>query len=688
GYEKKTVEELAKLLEFPHQQVRQEAQFELAARKPEVSVPAFEKVLKKSKNRQARLHAVWGLGIMARKDDGALKPIIDFTIDKELDTAEKCAAIEILGNIEGSDSRNILRKGSSSSGIRGLFADPDARVRAAAAVAYGKMGEQPITRSPLAEQAFFTPLFDLLKTNNDKDPYLRHATVMGIVHAVHNPVDLWNVWTQAKDKYDVPAVRLGVLLALRKLESDKTAEFLNDPEPRIVAEAARAIYDTRIMSALPVLAKLAEKQAQPDATAFRALGACFMVGTPEDAARIARFTGRSGEPDYTRAFALHLLSEWANPPRRDPIMGVTLSLEKRDAKVAADALKNFGIGIFSGSDVVRKEAAQVVAKLGLKEFGPAMAALVKDAKQPVTVRVEALRALDALHDSAKKGLAEFALSSDEPKLRAAGRAVKADIDALAVLKELPGLLKDEKTSIPEKQGAFAILAGMGGSQDVDKLLDEWLDNALSGKVPSEILLDILDAAERRATTSKRKLYAPLKQKVDQYRGVQNALANDPKKGDKLAPYLESLTGGDAQQGRNIFLNNSAVYCQRCHKLDGQGGEVGPQLNGIAADKEKDRRYLLESVVYPNAKIAKGYETVVLVLLDGRTVSGVLKSEDKKQIKLVTAENKEIVVPADEVDSRRSGPSAMPDDLHKKLSRRELRDLVEFLASLKEPVKKP
>ena len=69
------------------------------------------------------------------------------------------------------------------------------------------------------------------------------------------------------------------------------------------------------------------------------------------------------------------------------------------------------------------------------------------------------------------------------------------------------------------------------------------------------------------------------------------------------------------------------------------------------------------------------------------MSGIIKSEDKKEMKLVTAENKEIAVSVEDVASRRTGPSAMPDDLHKKLSRRELRDVVEFLASLKEPPKK-
>jgi quinoprotein glucose dehydrogenase len=315
-----------------------------------------------------------------------------------------------------------------------------------------------------------------------------------------------------------------------------------------------------------------------------------------------------------------------------------------------------------------------------------MAALVKDAKNPVSTRVEALYAVEALkHDSVKE-LAALARASDEPKLRAAGRAVAARLDPAAVMKELPALLKDDKASVAERQGAFAILAAQGRSEAADKLLAEWLDQVNAGKAPPALVLDILDAAETRANTPKLKLSAPLKQKVEQYRAARNKIAADPK-GDKLAGYFDTLEGGDADKGRAIVVSNSAVYCQRCHKIDNQGGEVGPALDGLAADKEKDRRYLLESVVLPNAKIAKGYETTVLTLADERVVSGVIKAEDKKAVKLVTAEAKELVIPVDDIVARRTGPSAMPDDLHKKLSRRELRDVVEFLSSLKEPPKK-
>ena len=89
----------------------------------------------------------------------------------------------------------------------------------------------------------------------------------------------------------------------------------------------------------------------------------------------------------------------------------------------------------------------------------------------------------------------------------------------------------------------------------------------------------------------------------------------------------------------MFLNKAAVQCQRCHKLDGQGGEVGPPANGAG---KQTREYLLESIVLPSKAIAKGYESVLITTLDSKTVSGVLKGEDDKEVHLMTAEGKPVI----------------------------------------------
>jgi quinoprotein glucose dehydrogenase len=692
---KKSIDELAKLLEFPHQQVRQEAQFELASRKSEDATKAFAGVLKDSKNQLARLHAVWGLGQLARSHRDAIEPLYAVLQRNVADVEVKRAAVEQLGNVVRHTGRGLeLAPGAGEvqDAIGKLMTDPDDRVKAAAAVAFGKIGQAPLAVRPVGELGYFGPLFDLLRANNDKDPYLRHAAVMGLYYICRNSADLLNVWKPLKErdreKYDVAAVRMGIVLALRKHKSgDPITEFLNDSDSRIVAEAARALYEERLRG-IDDLAKLADKPGLPDAVAFRAVAANYMLATAtlESAQRIANYAARQSEPDYIRAFALKLLADWPKPSRRDPITGLTHDSLPRDAKIPSEAMLKAGAGIFKGGDAVRKQAAETVVKLNAKEFGPAMTAIVKDEKAAAGLRADALLAVAELKDPGAKDLANFAMTTDQPKLRAAGRAVRARLDPAAVLKDLPELLSDEKTSLEEKQGAFAILAGFKASEEADKILAHWLDQVNAGKVPAAILLDILDAAEARAATPKLKLFAQLKPQVDKYRAAQNKLASATN-GDKLAGYADQLEGGDAERGRNIVLNNSAVYCQRCHKLDGQGGDVGPALNGLAADKEKTRRYMLEAVVLPNAKIAKGYETVVLTLADDRVVSGIIKAEDKKTVKLVTAEAKELNIPVEDIVARRTGPSAMPDDLHKKLSRRELRDVVEFLAGLKEPPKK-
>jgi quinoprotein glucose dehydrogenase len=526
----------------------------------------------------------------------------------------------------------------------------------------------------------YWPVFDLLNTNNDQDAYLRQAAVTALVRMTDQPCTLLDGWKDAGKNYDTPAVRLGLVLALRKLQCRRLGEFLADADPRVVAEAARAIYDQELMTPMADLAKLADKPGLPEPVAYRAVAANFKLGDDGCAARIARFAARASEPAYLRAFALKLLADWPALPRRDAITGLTQSLEKRPAQVAAEALKAVVQSVFTGPDLVRQEAVKAVSRLGVKEVGPLMLGLVKDAAAPAATRVEALLALAAIKDPALAAGAEFALASPEPRLRGAARVVKARTDEAAAAKELPALLKDDKATDIEKQMALGALGGLKESKEADAALAEWMDQLQAGKVPDALKLDVLEAAQARAN-SRTRLHAPLREKVQAYdQAARAAVPQDP-----LARYRETLAGGDAEKGRQIFLNNAAVYCQRCHQLDGQGGEVGPPVNGIARDKT--REYLLESIVAPNRQIAKGFESVTLTLFDGRTVSGVLKAEDKKEIKLVTAENQPLTIKVEDVELRRAGKSAMPEDLHTKLTKRELRDVVEFLAGLKEPAKK-
>lgn len=70
-----------------------------------------------------------------------------------------------------------------------------------------------------------------------------------------------------------------------------------------------------------------------------------------------------------------------------------------------------------------------------------------------------------------------------------------------------------------------------------------------------------------------------------------------------------VTAGDAKRGEELFYNSPTAACGSCHTVKGKGGDVGPILDGIAA--RSDRNYIVESLMDPNAKLAKGFENLAI-----------------------------------------------------------------------------
>jgi quinoprotein glucose dehydrogenase len=256
------------------------------------------------------------------------------------------------------------------------------------------------------------------------------------------------------------------------------------------------------------------------------------------------------------------------------------------------------------------------------------------------------------------------LRDPDAAVRTEGRRLLAAANPAEAIPVLEKALRDE--GIAAQQGAYRIL-GEIRSPDADKLLVAALDQLLKRQLPPEVHLDLIEASNRRSAEA-------VQEGLAKYVAGRSA-------SDHLAGYREALAGGDARAGQRIFNGKAEVSCLRCHKINGEGGEVGPDLTGVGG--RQNREYLLESIVDPNRQITKGFETVVLTLASGKTVVGVLKSEDANEVRLMTAEGQLVAVPKSQVDERQTGKSAMPEDLVKQLTKSELRDLVEYLAGLKE-----
>jgi quinoprotein glucose dehydrogenase len=640
GFDGRSGAELVRLLGHTDQRVRQEAQFALVARGAE-AIPLLTKAAKEEKNPLARLHAVWGLGQLGRQGEKVREVVRSLLTDSDAEVRRQSA--RALGWSKDATARDLLP----------LLNDPEPRVRAQAALSLA----QPSVRLREEDaEALWSAVVRLLENNADRDAYLRHASVFALARCPEPTL-------VSAAKHPSPPARLAAVLALRHRKSAAVSLFLDDSEPRIALEAARVVHDVLDPCEGKPLAERLNRPNMPEAYLIRALNAHFRLGGSANASAVAAFAARSGAPEKLRVEALRLLGLWAKPPRRDRVTGLTQNLGERDPRLAVEALKQALGGIFAGPNAVQQEATKVAACLGIKEVGPIWHALAANTARPASMRIEALRALESLHDANLAEAIQRARQDADPRVRGEGRRLLAHIRPEEALREIARVLEDGP--VIERQSAFAVLSEMKGPR-VETELAKWLDRLLADQVPPEARLDLLDAAGRHAT-------AAIKERLQRYEAAAN-------RDDPLSAYRDTLVGGDAESGRRIFHTKAEVSCLRCHKIQGVGGEVGPDLTGIGAKQKRD--YLLESIVAPNKQIAKGFETLVLTLKNGKSRTGVLKSEDAREVRLMTPEGQLLIVPKDEIDERETGKSAMPDDLTKQLSRSEIRDLVEFLASLK------
>ncbi|HTK75034.1 MAG TPA: PVC-type heme-binding CxxCH protein, partial [Gemmataceae bacterium] len=349
GMEKRPIADLTKLLGHVDQRVRQEAQFALAA-KGKDAIESLATVAKSGTNRLARIHAIWALGQTWGNDWTIDRPIL--ALFKDPDPEIRAQAARVVGW-----NRKLFFAQLSE-----LMRDPEPRVRFHAAIAFGRMapGHGISAGSGLLHGPIQNLIRAMLVNNADRDPYVRHAAVSAAM-SPYVRSDFSRMFAGDKSA----SVRLAELLARRRMARATVAEFLNDQDPQLVLEAARAIHDVPISDAEPKLAAIIDRPSLSEGVARRALVANFRQGGPTNAAAVARFASRSDVSEPQRVEALELLGEWAKPSGRDRITGLWRPLPERPVAVAADAVKSVLPQLLRGPDAVRIEAAVLCGKLSL-----------------------------------------------------------------------------------------------------------------------------------------------------------------------------------------------------------------------------------------------------------------------------------------------------------------------------------
>jgi putative membrane-bound dehydrogenase-like protein len=141
--------------------------------------------------------------------------------------------------------------------------------------------------------------------------------------------------------------------------------------------------------------------------------------------------------------------------------------------------------------------------------------------------------------------------------------------------------------------------------------------------------------------------------------------------DKMRGELAKGSGSFAK-GRKVFENN----CAKCHKFEGMGHEVGPNLEGAGRDIE----YLLVNILDPNRVVGQPYFTRIVELKDGRIETGLLAAEDEQTITLKGENNALKVIPRANIQGKVlvEPKSLMPEGLDKNMTVQDFRDLVTYL----------
>lgn len=367
-------------------------------------------------------------------------------------------------------------------------------------------------------------------------------------------------------------------------------------------------------------------------------------------------------PEAVRIEAVQELLDWNKPGPLDRVLGDYRPLQERSVDVA-QAIRPVLGAIFAGPESLRELGAKLAGQYGIKDVEPFLLGILRDVAGPVSGRVASLKALELLKSGDLKAVVDEGLTDNSPLVRSEARRVLTGLDPERAIPELARTM--QQAPLAEQQSSISILAGLK-RPDADKVLADWFDQMLAGKSPAGVQLDLLLAAEARQTPE---LLAHIE-----------TFSKRRKADDPLREYREAQEGGDVERGREIFLSRSEVSCRRCHKIAGNGGEVGPDLSKIGLDKT--REYLLEAIVDPSRQIAKGFETVVFAMDDGKVYTGIVKQEDADTVQLMNAMGEIIKVHKKDIDERATGKSGMPEDLIKKISKTDLRDLVEYLATLK------
>ncbi len=192
-----------------------------------------------------------------------------------------------------------------------------------------------------------------------------------------------------------------------------------------------------------------------------------------------------------------------------------------------------------------------------------------------------------------------------------------------------------------------------------------------GRLPDSIHDQVLAAATAQDNVAVRDLFEPF-------------LPDDQKiqrLGDSINAKELLQLAGDANRGRDLFLNGKGIQCRNCHRAGSEGKPLGPDLDGVG--KRLNREKLLESLLEPSRSIEPKYAAWLIETAEGKVFTGLLVKRTDEEVILRDTQNKEHHFKSDEIDGMYpQRTSLMPERLLREMTAQQVADLLAWLETLK------
>lgn len=480
-----------------------------------------------------------------------------------------------------------------------------------------------------------------------------------------------------------------VLAALDGLSSTTVLHALGDAHPRVREHAVRLAE--RHNTEASVLGSLAAIAADSDPRVRYQLA--FSLGEfPSHPVRdqaLADLARRDGAETYPRAAILSSLSQGAAR------VLAALVNSRDDGGPAADPQMIEGLGYHVGRQARLEDVAaieQTLATLG----GPGAVY-----SQPLLVGYFSGRAkatqpnaasLPPALAAARSALLEVARATSLDDAAAEGNRVAAisrlSLGTFAESRAAFEVLLESRQPQPTQSAAVDAVVATGAPEVGEWLLARWatmspkvrsgaagalftrepwvvalLDAIRDGRVP----LADFDSAQIRQLAGRTEPAI-----LERYERLSARVATSPRQ-EVLVAYQPALAmSGNPEQGKAVFAKN----CSQCHRVDGAGHEIGPNL---AAFKTRGAEAILLNMLDPNREVNPLYVNYVAVLNDGRTLTGMVAEETATSITLKRGENASDTITRSEIESLTStGRSIMPEGLEQQVDLQGVANLLAYL----------